>query len=397
MGMEKRYIGIFGRRNTGKSSLINLLTGQQTAIVSAVPGSTADPVKKAVELAGIGAVVLVDTAGIDDPEESAAQKVRKSQEMVMQVDAAILLIAGNRFEQEEMELIRRFGSLDIPYLMVHNKNDLEPISDTTRSAVRHYSSAETIDISVTRVGDREKVISALQQIVRRGDTVERSLLDDLVKPGDPVLLVTPIDEGAPQKRMILPQSRTIRELLDNRCLCVAVTETELPLFLKWGITPALVITESSVFATVEKVLPPTMPLTSFSILFARLKGDFNAFLKGTPHIARLKDGDKLLILESCTHHASCHDIGRVKIPRMLQAFTGKQLDFTFVSGLSELPSKVDDFSLVIQCGGCMVTRNQLLKRFQLFIRAGVPVTNYGMLFAYLNGIFERATALFNTP
>ena len=221
-----------------------------------------------------------------------------------------------------------------------------------------------------------------------------SLLGGLVQPKDVVLLITPIDSEAPEGRMILPQNMAIRDVLDNNCIAVVVKETELVDFFKLGIKPALAITDSQAFNFVSKIVPTDVPLTSFSIVFARLKGDFNKYLEGTPNISKLDDGDRILILESCTHQVSCDDIGRIKIPKLLQEFTGKQLHFDFITGLSELTNQAEEYSLVIQCGGCMVTRKQLLNRLKPFTEAGIPVTNYGMTLAYVNGIFERATAPF---
>ncbi len=390
------HIGIFGRRNTGKSTLINWLTGQEVSLVSSMPGTTTDPVKKSLEIPGIGAVVLIDTAGIDDLGELGSQRIRRSKEVISKVDCALLLIAGNQFGEYEVQLIAQFKELNVPYLILHNKNDIDKIATITETVIRHHSSAEIIDMHTGDDTYREVVVEALKRIIPDTKQGNNSLIGDLVKPGEVVLMITPIDSEAPEGRLILPQNQAIRDALDHDCITVVLKETELKNFMDKGIKPALAITDSQLFGEVAQLLPEEIPLTSFSILFARQKGDFASFLRGTPHISKLKEGDHILLLESCTHHSSCDDIGRVKIPRLLQAFTGHVLHFTVVSGLSSLPADIRKYALVIQCGGCMVTRRQLINRLHPFIDAGIPVTNYGMTLAYMNGIFERATAMLST-
>lgn len=397
MKNSKPHIGIFGRRNSGKSSLINLLTRQETAIVSDTPGTTTDPVKKSVEILGIGATVIIDTPGIDDEGELGAQRIKKSIQSIQQVDCAILVVSENRFGSFERDLIQHFTDSETPYFILHNKSDLQKLSSDTRAVINRHSDAKVIEFSTKESRELQDLIDTLKSILP-DNTNKNALIDDLVQPKDVVLLITPIDGEAPEGRMILPQSMTIRHALDNSCITVVVKETELEDFLRLGITPALAITDSQVFGTVANILPKEIPLTSFSIIFARLKGDFEAYLKGTRQIARLQDGDEILILESCTHQTSCEDIGRVKLPNLLQKKTGKKLSFTFVSGLDEIsPPKSPregDYALVIQCGGCMATRKQVLNRLQPAIKQNIPVTNYGMTLAYLNGIFERATEVF---
>ena len=388
------YIGIFGRRNSGKSSLINLLTGQDIAIVSDKPGTTTDPVSKSVEIFGIGPVILIDTAGIDDAGELGEKRIKKSLEVIKKVDCAILLISENLFTDFEQNLINQFNEFEIPYLIVHNKSDISSLNKDTIAEIRKYSSSDILDFSTVNDEKKEELISLIKETIPTTSYQKPSLLGDLVKPKDVVLLITPIDSEAPDGRMILPQNMAIRDVLDNDCITVVVKETELLDFLKLGIRPVLAVTDSQAFEYVSKHIPEDIPLTSFSIVFARMKGDFEKYLEGTPHISQLNDGDRVLILESCTHQVSCDDIGRIKIPKLLQQFTGKQLHFDFVSGLSELTNQVENYSLVIQCGGCMVTRKQLLNRLKPYIESGIPVTNYGMTLAYVNGIFERATASF---
>ena len=394
------HIGIFGRRNSGKSTLINLLTGQETAIVSDKPGTTTDPVKKSVEILGIGAAVLIDTAGIDDVGELGKKRIAKSLQTIKNVDCAILIIAGNQFGQYELDLIRQFEKFNTPFLILHNKKDITQIASHTKTVIKRHTNAKVLDFSAKNPKDTNRLINALKKIIPESVNQKLSLIGDLVKPKDIVLLITPIDSEAPEGRLILPQNQTIRDALDNGCITIVAKDTELDDFLELGIKPALAVTDSQAFGYVAERIPENVPLTSFSILFARLKGDFEAYLQGTPRISELKDGDNILVLESCTHQTSCDDIGRVKIPNLLQKFTGKKLSFTFVSGLSEIsPPKSPQggtYALAIQCGGCMVTRKQLTNRLKQFTENEVPVTNYGMALAYMNGIFERSTQIFNT-
>ncbi len=372
-----------------------MLTGQKISLVSRFPGTTTDPVQKSVEITDIGPAVLIDTAGIDDLGEIGSMKIQRSREFIRRVDCAILLISGNQFGDYEVCLIEQFDKNDVPYLIAHNKSDIDKIAAITKTAIKQYSNAEIIDFSTTQPADRNRLINALKRIIPETAFLKSSLIGDLIKPKDVVLLITPIDEAAPEGRLILPQNQTLRDALDNNCVVIVIKESELPDFSKLRIRPALAITDSSAFGIVAKRLPEDIPLTSFSILFARLKGNFEAYLEGTPSISQLQDGDRILILENCTHQVSCNDIGRVKIPALLQKFTGKKLLFTVVTGLTELPPNPHDFSLVIQCGGCMITRKQLLNRLNPFIEAGIPVTNYGMTLAYLHGIFKRVTRIFD--
>jgi [FeFe] hydrogenase H-cluster maturation GTPase HydF len=390
----KPHIGIFGRRNNGKSSFINLLVGQELAIVSEQAGTTTDPVKKSVEIFGIGPAILIDTAGIDDSGELGDKRVKKTMEVIKQVDCAILILANNQFKVYELDLIKRFNELDIPYLIVHNKSDLEPIKSITIETIKSITSSEIIEFSTIHTTNFDELVDLIKKTIPPTAYQKPSLFADLVKPQDVVLLITPVDSEAPDSRMILPQNMAIRDVLDNDCITVVVKETEIEAFMKLGIKPALAVTDSQAFGYVSKLIPDDVPLTGFSVVFARLKGDFDKFLEGTSHISKLKDGDKVLILESCTHHVSCDDIGRFKIPNWLLEFTGKKLDFTIVTGLSEIKEEINDFAMIIQCGGCMVTKKQLQSRLKPAIQAEIPVTNYGLAIAYMHGIFERATAPF---
>ena len=393
----KPHIGIFGRRNNGKSSFINLLVGQDLAIVSNQAGTTTDPVNKSVEIFGIGPAIIIDTAGIDDSGELGDKRVKKTMEVVKKVDCAILLLANNQFGEYETDIIRKFNHFDIPFLIVHNKSDLEKISTKTTETIQSTCKAEIIEFSTIETTNYDKLIDLIKRTIPQTAYQKPSLFADLVKPKDVVLLITPVDSEAPDGRMILPQNMAIRDVLDNDCITVVIKETEIEDFLKLGIKPALAVTDSQAFGMVSKLIPENIPLTGFSVVFARLKGDFEKYLEGTSHISNLKDGDKVLILESCTHQVSCDDIGRFKIPNWLLKFTAKKLEFTVVSGLSEITEEISNFAIIIQCGGCMVTKKQLQSRLKPAIDAGVPVTNYGLAIAYMHGIFDRATAPFRKP
>jgi len=388
---NKPHIGIFGRRNIGKSSLINALTGQNIAIVSDVPGTTTDPVKKSMEIPGIGPAVIIDTAGIDDTGELGRQRIAASKKMLKIIDLAILIIAHNTFEEPEKELIRDFGTFKVPYLIIHNKSDEQELDPPFRKAIEERYSVPVINFSCTLPRNREEVIDLLRQQMPETAYKKRPLVGDLISYGDAVLLITPIDIEAPEGRMILPQVQVIRDVLDHDGIAVICKEREVDAFIrKMNPKPVLAITDSQVFPKADAAVPKDIPLTSFSIVLARQRGDFDNYLKGTPAISRLKDGDRILVLESCTHHISCDDIGRIKIPRWISNFTGKKLKFDTVAGLGDFPMDITEYALVVQCGGCMITRKQLLNRLKPAIEAGIPVTNYGMAIAYVHGIFNRA-------
>lgn len=394
MRFNNLNIGIFGRMNTGKSSLINMLTDQEISIVSESSGTTTDPVIKTVEIKDIGPVTLIDTAGIDDLSDIGILKVNKSREIIKRVDCAILLITENQFDQYEVELINQFEDNETPFIIVHNKNDLKKITEITLTSIRSCTNAIVIDISTYQPGDKEQLTSVLKKIIPESAYNQKGLLEDLVKSKEIVLLIVTIDKGAPEGRLILPQNQTIREAIDRECIVITVKDSELDNFLKLGITPSLAITDSQLFKTVVKKLSVSIPLTSFSILFARQKGSFSTYLEGAHQIPKLQNDDNILILESCSHHTSCDDIGRVKIPALLQKHTGKSLNFSVVSGLSPLPNNISNISMVIQCGGCMVTRKQIINRIKPFINAHIPVTNYGMALAFTNGYLDRVTSIF---
>ncbi len=392
-GKEARpHIGIFGRTNVGKSSFINAITGQEISIVSSTAGTTTDPVNKTVELTGIGPVVLVDTAGLGDKSELGHLRIKRTKKVLKSIDAAVVLISENSFEESDRELLFELSKEDIPYIVIHNKSDLVKMS---RDSLDIPQNINAFDFSSISDQDPWPVLRALKNIIPESAFKKQTLVGDLLSYGDIVLMIVPIDIEAPEGRLILPQVQAIRDILDNDAVAIVLKEREVDVFLKKsGIKPDLAITDSSIFLKADAMIPKDIPLTGFSVILARYKGDFDAYLEGTPKISELKDGDKILILESCTHHTSCDDIGRVKIPRWISLFTGKKLHFEIVAGLDDIPGKITDYSLVVQCGGCMITRKQLYNRLRPAKEAGVPITNYGMAIAYVQGIYNRAIAPF---
>ena len=391
----KPHIGIFGRRNAGKSSLINALAGHEVAIVSDIAGTTTDPVKKSIEIPQLGPVVMIDTAGIDDSGELGEKRISKTKEALAQVDLAILLIAHNTFDEPEKSLIKDFQKAGLPFFIIHNKSDEEKLDADLLRVIEERFNVQVLDFSSLKPDKPEDVIRRIRETMPESAYTKRPLIGDLISYGDTVLLITPIDIEAPEGRMILPQMQVIRDVLDNDGICVVCKEREVDTYIrKMHPKPVLAITDSQVFPKADAAVPKDIPLTSFSIILARQKGDFDNYLKGTPKISELKSGDRILILESCTHHVSCDDIGRVKIPRWLHNFTGKELFFDVVSGLGVVSRPITDYAMVIQCGGCMITRRQLLNRLKPAADAGIPVTNYGMTIAWVHGIYQRAIAPF---
>lgn len=383
--LNKPRIGIFGKMNVGKSSIINALTGQQVSLVAEQPGTTTDPVKKVIELVGIGPVELIDTAGVDDKSTLGAKRVSRTNESLDQVDLAILVFAGE-FDRYDQTLLETCKARKVPFFLVQNKTDLSATNVEIQGADVIPFSCKTPNV--------ELLLRAIAQHLPKSSYTPDVILDDYISAGDEVILVMPIDDSAPQGRLILPQVQTIRNLLDIGATAICVKDTELRDCLQKH-TPKLVVTDSQVFGYVSSVVPPNVLLTSFSILFSRLKGDFETFLKGAAVIDKLHDGDKILILESCSHSVNkCDDIGRVKIPSWLQKFTGKKLQFTTISNLDPLPQDLPSYKLAIQCGGCMVTRTQIMRRVSILQEAHVAVTNYGLAIAWCNGIFNRVTELF---
>jgi len=338
-----------------------------------------------MEIFGIGPVVLIDTAGLDDENELGKKRVKKTENVLQQIDLAIIVLTHYLFEEIEEKLVVQLRALETPFIIVNNKSD---ITDTKDVSIKNEA---VISLSAKTGAGLSDLIEKLKHKMPVSAYHTHSLLEGIVKENDTVLLVTPIDSEAPEGRLILPQVQTIRAILDQNAVAIVMKENQMKRGL---ISPNLVITDSQIFKTVALLVPPEIPLTSFSILLARLKGDYENYLKGTPQIENLQNGDSVLIMESCTHLTSCEDIGRVKIPKWLTEYTGKNLHFDFVSGLTPIEN-IEKYAIVVQCGGCMITKKQILNRLKPAVDKGIPITNYGMLIAYITGIFERATRIGN--
>lgn len=379
---ERVHIGFFGKRNAGKSSLLNAVTGQELAVVSPVEGTTTDPVYKAMELLPLGPVMLIDTPGFDDEGQLGELRVKKTVQVLEKTDIAVLVAeAGRGLVTCDEELITLFREREIPYIIVFNKSDSNGTVEDNNITDVIYASA------ITGAGVREL---KEKLAVMLPDREERRLAADLVKPLDVVVLVVPIDSAAPKGRLILPQQQTIRDLLEAGAIPLVTRESELAeSFAKLREKPALVITDSQAFAEVAAIVPREIPLTSFSILMARYKGFLKLAIEGASAIDRLRDGDKVLIAEGCTHHRQCDDIGTVKIPRFLKKYTGKELVIETSSGAG-FPEDLTPYALIIHCGGCMLNEREVLRRMRFADRQGVPVTNYGIAIAKMKGILERS-------
>ncbi len=392
----KPHIGIFGRRNYGKSSLVNYLTGQDIAIVSNLAGTTTDPVKKTMEIGGVGPVVWVDTAGIDDEGIVGRKRIEKSFEMLSQSDLALILFTDNRFEAEEVMLVEHCRNRNIPFILIYSQSDRIAPDQALLDRIEEDYDTQVFVLSVKNPALRTPLTLRIREALPETAYVHQSLLGDVISQGDTVVMVTPIDSSAPEGRMILPQVQVLRDILDNNARAVVCRETELADTLQnLKQTPRLVITDSQVYGMVSKLVPDEVFLTSFSVVLARAKGLFENYIQGTPAIDKLQDGDRVLMLESCTHNVTCEDIGRAKLPKLLERYTGKQLLCEAVAGFSALSRPITDYALVIQCGGCVVTAKQLASRLAPAIDAGIPVSNYGLAIAYMNGIFERSMRIFH--
>ena len=383
---DRVHIGIFGRRNAGKSSVINALTGQELAVVSDVKGTTTDPVYKAMELLPVGPVMLVDTPGIDDEGALGALRVKKARQVLNKTDVAVLVVdAALGRADEDDALIRLFGEKNMPYIIAYNKCELLPSLPAPRTD-ELYISAERGE-GIDKLKERIAFLASTEEVKHR-------IVGDLIGPSDFVVLVTPIDKAAPKGRLILPQQQTIRDILESDAVAVVTKEFELRETLaNLGKKPSLVITDSQVFAKAAADTPPDVPLTSFSILFARHKGLLDAAVHGAAEIDRLRDGDTVLICEGCTHHRQCDDIGTVKLPRWIRNYTGCNLKFEFTSG-GEFPEELSDYSLIIHCGGCMLNEREVRYRMKCAADQGVPITNYGVAIAFTQGILRRSVAMF---
>ncbi|MDR1005899.1 MAG: [FeFe] hydrogenase H-cluster maturation GTPase HydF [Bacteroidales bacterium] len=392
----KPHIGIFGRTNVGKSSLINALTGQDVAIVSDVAGTTTDSVKKSMEIKGVGAVVLIDTAGIDDASTLGKKRIEKAIQTIETIDMAVLVIADNAFGDDERMLINNFKHYKVPFVIVHNKSDKVDLNEDLKQRLeKEYSVGVMGFCSFDSGKDVRDLTLLIRKTMPQTAYMHNGFLGSIIKPRSVVLLVTPIDSSAPEGRMILPQVQMIRDVLDNDSVAIVVKETELGYTLNNVCPePALVITDSQAFSKVSQIVPKEIALTSFSILLAKSRGNFEAYLKGTPCLDRLKDGDRILMLESCSHQPSCEDIGRVKLPKWIRDYTGKNLYFDVFAGLTQIEEEIQEYAMVIQCGGCMITQKQIASRLLAALEYGIPVSNYGLVIAYIHGIFNRATEIF---
>lgn len=382
---ERIHIGLFGRRNAGKSSIMNALTGQNLAIVSDVKGTPTDPVLKSMELLPLGPVVFIDTPGLDDEGELGKMRVKKAVQMLNKTDIALVVVdAGEGLSPLEETLIETIQKKQIPYLLVFNKSDTAKTQDLP---------AHSILVSA-KTGEHIHELKELIAACKPADSNKR-IVGDLIRPNDTIVLVTPIDEAAPKGRLILPQQQTIRDILDSDAYCIVTKETTLTHALSsLKEPPALVITDSQAFGKVSKMVDESIPLTSFSILFARYKGNLSTVASGAAAIDRLKDGDTVLICEGCTHHRQCGDIGTVKLPNWISSYTKKDLHFVFKSG-TEFPDDLSPYAMVVHCGGCMLNEREVNYRMKCAADQGVPFTNYGILIAQIHGILKRAVAPFS--
>lgn len=388
---NRTHIGIFGRRNAGKSSLINALTGQSLAIVSDVRGTTTDPVQKAMELLPLGPVVMIDTPGLDDDGELGALRVQKTKQVLNKTDIAILVIdAREGLTAEDDDILRLIQSKMIPYVIVFNKSDLA----TEATKTGRVPDESHIMVSAATGENIHELKERIARLVP-DEEKERHVVRDLVQPLDFVVLVVPIDSAAPKGRLILPQQQTIRDLLEAGTVSIVVKETELAETMRrLARKPSLVITDSQAFEEVAKIVPPDVPLTSFSILFARYKGNLETVVHGASELDKLKDGDNVLICEGCTHHRQCDDIGTVKLPRWIGKHSGKNLNFTFQSG-GEFPTDLSAYRLIIHCGGCTLNEREMKYRLKCAADQNVPITNYGTAIAHMKGILKRSVEIFH--
>lgn len=382
---ERVHIGFFGRRNAGKSSVVNAVTGQELSVVSDVKGTTTDPVAKAMELLPLGAVVIIDTPGFDDEGALGELRVKKTKQILNRTDIAVLVIDSTvGMTETEHQLVRLFKDKDIPYIIAYNKSDILNKSVGSENEIS-VSAADK-----TNIQELKEKIAALV----RTDNSDKRIVGDLISEEDVIVLVTPIDEAAPKGRIILPQQQTLRDILDAGAIAAVTKEFQLEATLKkLSSKPKMVITDSQAFAMVSKIVPEDIPLTSFSILMARYKGFLETAVAGAAAIPMLKDGDRVLISEGCTHHRQCGDIGSVKLPALLKKTTGKNLNICLTSG-REFPEDLSPYSLVIHCGGCMLNEREVTYRRKTAEDQEVPFTNYGIALAYMNGILKRSLEIF---
>lgn len=379
---ERIHIGIFGRRNAGKSSVINAMTGQNLAIVSDVAGTTTDPVQKAMELLPLGPVVMIDTPGLDDVGELGKMRVEKTYQVLQKTDIAVIVIDASVGETaEDAAILAEIQKRSIPYIIVKNKADLTQKQDGENEIFVSAKTGENISVLKERIA----------ALAPKGEK-ERRIIGDLLEPNDFVMLVVPIDSAAPKGRLILPQQQTIRDILEAGAVSIVTRDFELAETLAaLGKCPKLVITDSQIFGKVSKIVPEDIPLTSFSILMARYKGNLEQNVKGARALEQLKNGDTVLISEGCTHHRQCEDIGTVKLPRWIREYTGKELQFQFTSG-GTFPADLSPYALIVHCGGCMLNEKEMQHRLSIAKEQGAKMTNYGICIAYIHGILERSLA-----
>ena len=386
---ERVHIGFFGLRNAGKSSVVNAVTGQSLSLVSETKGTTTDPVQKAMELLPIGPVVIIDTPGIDDVGTLGEMRVKRALQVLDKTDIAILVVDAEKgLQPADQELLKLFEEKKIPHITVYNKSDLlsaPPVLQEHEICVSAKDGIQIYELK-ERIGALVKAASA--------EADEKRIVADLIQPEDVVVLVVPIDSAAPKGRLILPQQQTIRDVLESGAISVVTRETELPQTLRaLGKKPALVITDSQAFKKVNADTPADVPLTSFSILFTRYKGDLKEAVHGAAQLDKLQDGDTVLISEGCTHHRQCGDIGTVKLPNWIRKYTGKELNFAFTSG-GEFPEDLSRYALVVHCGGCMLNEREMKARIARAVAQDVPITNYGICIAQVHGILKRSVELF---
>ena len=397
---ERLHIGIFGKRNAGKSSIINALTGQNLAIVSDIKGTTTDPVLKSMELLPLGPVVIIDTPGLDDDADVLGMlRIQKAYQMLNKTDIAVLVVDGTiGMTVEDKKILTRIQEKQIPYILVLNKADqFEEIPSVITTKIVEscqISKNHILWVSAKNNQNIHELKDLLGKLVPPSDD-DRYIVRDLIKPMDLVILVVPIDSAAPKGRLILPQQQTIRDILESGAVSIVVRETELSDTLKkLGRNPDLVITDSQAFRQVSAIVPENVPLTSFSILFARYKGNLKTVVDGARFLDKLHDNDKILISEGCTHHRQCGDIGTVKLPNLIRKYTGKEFHFEFTSG-TEFPQDLSPYQLIIHCGGCMLNEREMKYRLKCAKDAEIPMTHYGTAIAYMNGILNRSIAIFD--
>lgn len=381
---ERIHISFFGKRNAGKSSLVNAVTNQTLSVVSDVLGTTTDPVKKAMELLPIGPVLIIDTPGFDDTGELGIKRVQKTKEILAKTDIAVFVTENTVLDSVEKDYLSLIKEKNIPLVVVHNKSDVSGTKPNTEKEI--WVSAQTGN----GIHELKELLGRLAKLNQN----DKRIVADLLTAGDVVVLVTPIDESAPKGRLILPQQQTIRDILDAGCIPVVCRDSELTKALEvLKKPPKMVITDSQAFGKVSKTVPLDIPLTSFSILFARYKGNLAQQVRGAAALSNLRDGDKIVIAEGCTHHRQCGDIGTVKLPGWIESFSGVKPEYTFTSG-GEFPSDLSEYKLVVHCGGCMLNEAEMKHRISVSESAGVPVVNYGVAIAHVNGILRRSLELF---